>query len=153
MIHFTDALLPNCVRLDVGADSLEAAVEASLDLLRGDARVPDWDAMAQSVRSRGAPAIEENGCGICIAHGRSETVSQLVMSAVRLEPGAATPGIESPLRLVFVACIPVSFSNEYLRLVGAIARICHDSQQLNRLLGVQRPERFIELLESQLNLV
>jgi hypothetical protein len=50
--------------------------------------------------------------------------------------------------LVFVAGIPGAFTSEYLRIVGAIVRICRDRRQLDRLLTIKEPERFVSLLSS-----
>jgi mannitol/fructose-specific phosphotransferase system IIA component len=47
-----------------------------------------------------------------------------------------------------VAGIPGTFNTEYLRIVGAIARICQDRHQLDRLLATKTKEDFLQLLEA-----
>jgi len=148
MISIEDILRPGGIRLALNAESKEEAVGQLLDLLRTDDRVTDWEALRTSVLQRDAPALEENTCGICIAHGRTPAVKSLVMVAGRLDAGVTCPGIASPLKLVFLAAIPSAFNHEYLRVIGAIARICHDPQTLNKLLNVKDSVKFLHLLQQ-----
>lgn len=151
MIHFTDVLGVGQMDLEMEASTQAGAVDHLLQLLRGDARVLEPDKLEEAVRQRNAPALEENGTAICIAHGRTDRLRGVVMAAGRLKEGIPLTETKAPLRLVFVAGIPSSLSAEYLRLVGAIARICSNKELLNKLLTVRDPARFIQLLESQLN--
>ena len=47
-----------------------------------------------------------------------------------------------------VAGIPGAFTSEYLRIVGAIVRICRNKRQLDRILSTKDPDRFVALLSS-----
>lgn len=136
------------VILSVSARDKESAIQEVLSKLNGDARVEDFAVLDAAVHERNAAAIAENGCGICIAHGRTETVSSLVMAAGRSVEGIRFPGLKEPVKLIFVAGIPGAFNAEYLRIVGAIARICRDRQQLDRILAAKTKEDFLHLLET-----
>ena len=104
--------------------------------------------LRDAVLAHPAPAIAENRCGICIAHGRTESITSLVMAAGRSTEGVTYPGLVDPVKLVFVAGIPRAFTSEYLRIVGAIVRMCRDKRQLHRLLVAKDAERFVALLGS-----
>lgn len=145
MTPIGDILQPDHVNLALAAETQLEAVEEVLSKLNGDARVRDFAVLRDAVLVRNAPAIEENGCGICLAHGRTEAISSIVMAAGR-SLGGIPNGTNEPVRLVFVAGIPGAFNAEYLRIVGAIARICRDRHQLDRLLAAKTPEEFIGLL-------
>ena len=69
----------------------EGAVEEVLAKLEGDERVKDLARLREAVLQEAAPAISENGCGICIAHGRTESVTSLVMAAGRSKRVCAFP--------------------------------------------------------------
>lgn len=146
MTPISEILQPEHVNISLAASDKDSAVLAVLARLNGDGRVKDFELLQQKVMERNASCIVENGCGICIAHGRTEAVSSLILAAGRLPDGIACSEIEAPLRLVFVAGIPSAFNSEYLRIVGAIARICRDKHQLERLLAAKTPVYFIELL-------
>jgi PTS system fructose-specific IIC component len=146
MIPIGDILQPEHVNLSLAATDKAGAIAEVLSRLNGDPRVRDFSKLQEAVTVRDAAAISENHCGICIAHGRTESVSGLVMAAGRSLEGVNCPEVPDPVRLIFVAGIPRTFNSEYLRVVGAIARICRDKHQLERLLAARDPAYFVGLL-------
>lgn len=148
MTPIADVLQPDHVLLTLSAKDPSAAIEEVLATLEGDERVRDFAALREAVYTQPAPAIAENRIGICIAHGRTELVTSLVMSAGRSVQGIVFPRLSEPVKLVFVAGIPGAFTSEYLRIVGAIVRICRDKRQLDRMLSTKDPDRFVALLSS-----
>jgi len=148
MIPISEILIPPHINLALAANDQAGGVNELLSQLQGDPRVLDWDSLRQAIADRNAPAISCGECGISIAHGRTNAVQSLVMAAGRSTGGLASPHINERVRLVFVAGIPAAFHSEYLRVVGAIARLCHDKALLNELLSVQDPETFVALLSS-----
>jgi mannitol/fructose-specific phosphotransferase system IIA component (Ntr-type) len=146
MTPITEILNPAHVRLGLEAPDEAGAVDAVLALLEGDRRVLDFFRLSESVKTRSAGGIVEHGCGICIAHGRTESISSLVMAAGRFPQGVPAREGEVLMKLIFVAGIPAAFSSEYLRTVGAIARICRDRHQLERLLAAKTASQFVDLL-------
>lgn len=149
MISISDILKIEHVNLSLSAADSLSAVQEVLFPLRGDIRVTDWDALRESVIDRDAPAIASNGCGIIIAHGRTNAVNALTMSAARLIEGIQTPHIPEKIRLVFVAGIPTAFNNEYLRVVGTIARLCSKPTLLEKLLLADHPLDFLDILARE----
>ena len=148
MTPIADVIQPDHVRLRLSAKEPSAAIDEVMATLEGDERVRDFAALRAAVYAQPAPAIAENGCGICIAHGRTELVASLVMSAGRSVEGIVFPKLAVPVKLVFVAGIPGAFTSEYLRIVGAIVRICRNKRQLDRILSTKDPDRFVALLSS-----
>ena len=148
MILISEILMPASVNLDLSSSTLPAAVEELLASLRGDTRVSDWEALRSSVVSQSAPSLETDSCAITIAHGRTEAVGSLVMAAGVSMQGFDTAESKKKVRLVFVAGIPASFNNEYLRVVGSIARICKKPGFLQKLLASKTPSNFIQFLEE-----
>jgi len=146
MTSIGEVLQPEHVVLTLAATEKGTAIEEVLAKLNGDDRVKNFDLLREAVLERDAPAIAENGVGICMAHGRVEAVTSLVMAAGRLSEGFRCKDVRDPVRLVFVMGIPSAFNAEYLRIVGAIARICRDAKQLHRLLSVKDPVEFVHLL-------
>lgn len=148
MTPIADVLQPDHVVLALEARDPVGAIEEVLRRLEDDERVKSFLALREAVLEQPAPVIAENGSGICIAHGRTESVTSLVMAAGRSAGGISFPKLREPVRLVFVAGIPGAFTSEYLRIVGAIVRFCRDRRQLDRLLSTKEPERFVALLSS-----
>ena len=148
MTPIGDVLQPDHVTLALAARDPAGAVEEVIAKLDGDERVKNLSILREAILKEAAPAISENGCGICIAHGRTESITSLVMAAGRSTEGVRYPGLADPVKLVFVAGIPNAFTSEYLRIVGAIVRMCRDKRQLHRLLVARDAERFVALLGS-----
>ncbi len=148
MTPISEVLSPENVILNLAAHDKKEAIAESITKLAFHPSVHDFAALQQAIESRDAASISENGVGICIAHGRTDSVSSLVLTAARSLEGLATPEIADPVRLVFVAGIPSAFSAEYLRIVGVIARVCRDKHHLDRLLSVKTAQEFIDILSA-----
>ncbi len=146
MISIGEILQPAHVNLALAAEDKNAAIGEVLSKLNGDPRVKDFPTFQQQVFQRNASALSENGCGICIAHARTEAVGSLVMAMGRAPVGIPCEETSDPVKLFFVAGIPAAFNSEYLRIVGAIARICRDRHQLERLLAAKDAQHFVSLL-------
>ena len=123
MTPIADVLQPDHVILTLAAKDPAGAIDEVLAKLEGEERVKNFALLREAVLAQPAPAIAENGCGICIAHGRTESVTSLVMAAGRSAKGIAFPELAEPVRLVFVAGIPGAFTSEYLQDRG---RHCAD---------------------------
>jgi mannitol/fructose-specific phosphotransferase system IIA component (Ntr-type) len=134
---------PSHVRLDIGAASREEAVEAAVALLLGDNRVSSWDEFRASIGPK--QVVDLEGCGgVILAHGRSSTVKEMALSAVRW-------GSPSGPRVVFVFAIPSAMAEEYLRKVGALARLCREEGKLPQLLSAATPAQFAAVVEDWLS--
>jgi mannitol/fructose-specific phosphotransferase system IIA component (Ntr-type) len=143
-----EILHPADVSLALRADAKTAAVEEVLSQLRGDTRVTNWEELRNAIIARDAPAIEHEGRCICIAHGRTKAVNDLAMAAGRSTGGIICPETKLRVQLLFVVGIPTTMSSEYLRLVGAIARVCREPEQIDELLAAPDGESFVEILSA-----
>jgi mannitol/fructose-specific phosphotransferase system IIA component (Ntr-type) len=151
MIRFSTILRTSGVLLDMDASSLDEGIRVLLKPFESDPRISDIKMFSEGILKSPAPAIEEDGVTICIPHSRTESARELVMSAGRPRVPILHPGIKSPIHLIFLAGIPSAFSSEYLRALGAIARICKNTDFLTELLTTPSPMRFVEILDEGLN--
>ncbi len=150
MISIPSVLQSSHIDLSISAADPASAVTSLLELLRGDHRVLKWDDFNQSVLGRDASPIASNDCGILIAHGRTNSVASLVMAA-GISP-AGIPAASSdcpPIHVIFVAGIPAAFNNDYLRVVGTIARLCSKPELLANLRAASTPSAFLSLLSQE----
>lgn len=137
---------PAHVVLDLAAGSRDEAVRAVAELLQGDARIGSWDAFWNSIGPKQVVDLKGCGCGVCLAHGRDGTVRDLVLAAGRLPAGtdATLP------RFVFVFGIPAAMAEDYLRVVGALARVCGEEKKMGALKKAATPAEFAGALEGLL---
>ncbi|CAN5595062.1 hypothetical protein BH09VER1_BH09VER1_19780 [soil metagenome] len=148
MTPISDVLKPEHVILNLAAKDKKASITESITKLAHDPSVHDFAALQQAIETRDAASISENGVGICIAHGRTDSVSSLVLTAARSLEGFTTSEVAEPVKLLFVAGIPSAFSAEYLRIVGVIARVCRDEHKLQKLLTVKTAQEFVDILSA-----
>ncbi len=148
MISIPDILSVDDINLTLSSDLKSAAVQEVLFLLDGDPRILNFEALCHAVESRNAAAIAVPGAGICIAHGRTDAVSHLVLAVGRSDIGILCPEIQEPVNLLFTAGIPTTLDSEYLRIVGALVRACGDPEILPVLLETQDPREFLDQLSS-----
>lgn len=148
MISIRQILQPGHINLSLSSTDVSSAVGEVLASLSGDIRILQWDALKKSVLERNAPAIDADGCGIVIAHGRTDAVGTLVMAAGRSNEGFPSKDTSEKVRLVFVAGIPSALNNEYLRVVGTIARLCSKKALVQELLSAPTQDAFIDTLCS-----
>ncbi len=132
---------PARVRLDLPADSREGAADAAMALLRDDPRLASWDEFRRSVGSQQIVDLEGSGGAVLLAHGRDVAVREMTMAAARFSAPSCP-------RLVFVFAIPSAMDGEYLRAVGALARVCRQEEKLAVLLSAPDAETFVDKLEE-----
>ena len=149
MSILTDSLLNKDIRLRLKATDPRDALEEILSHLRSDHRVLDWDKLRGClIANAQSETFKECPGAMFLHHGRTESVSTLVLAAGRSETGFSTLPAAKKTHLVFVAAIPKAMNNEYLRILGAISRLCREEECVKALLAVNQSEKFLALLET-----
>lgn len=144
-----DSLLAKDINLSLKASGHQDAFEELLSPLCVDERVKDWEKLRTTLTSSPlAPTDSGQHSPILLHHGRSEQVTDLVIVAGRSNSGIPLPGQERKVDLIFVAAIPGALNNEYLRILGAISRICRNGNALGELKQASTPASFIKILEK-----
>jgi mannitol/fructose-specific phosphotransferase system IIA component (Ntr-type) len=146
MITLEDVLTPKFVDLEVKATNLQEAILHVASLLKGDERVLDWPKLYAGVLQRN-PCVA-GGCDfdISIPHARTDAVSTMVMAVGRSADGLAFPDSEAKVHYVFVIGVPVPLAADYLRIVGALARIFRNVESEQKLRQMASPAEFIRYL-------
>lgn len=147
MITISDILLPHHVDLNIGTVSQHAAILHLSTMLKSDSRVVDFAGFSEGVRTRTPCIAEDPDFAICIPHTRGNCVSSMVMSAGRSMLRDET-GNERTLYL-FVIGVPTTMASDYLRIIGALARIFKKPHTERELSTVETPEGFLEILSRQ----
>jgi mannitol/fructose-specific phosphotransferase system IIA component (Ntr-type) len=132
---------PSLVRLDLEAPDRETALRRTAELLAADPRLGNWEDFWSSIGGRQVVELAETGSSAILAHGRGQSVREVALAAARW----SAP--DGP-RLIFVFAIPAAMSEEYLRQVGALARICREPEKSAALLAAATPGEFARLLDA-----
>ena len=134
---------PSLVRLDLEAPDRETALRRTAELLAADPRVGNWEEFWLSIGGRQVVELADAAGSVILAHGRGQAVREVALAAARWAAPAG-PG------LIFVFAIPAAMSEEYLRNVGALARICRQPEKTAALLTAATPAEFAGLLDGWL---
>jgi mannitol/fructose-specific phosphotransferase system IIA component (Ntr-type) len=143
------SLLAKDIHLALRSGNSADALEEVLLGLRNDGRVKDWDILRSSLVN-GSPidcGPGENGM-IILHHRRTPGITSMVLAAGRFPSGISVEGCTALLRMVFVAAVPESLNNEYLRIIGAVSRICGNPESFERLMGAADSAEFLHILEE-----
>lgn len=146
MITIGDILDPEHILLDLAGDPHLRALAKVAELLESDERVNDWESFYKGLIAGGACMANENGSGMCIAHVRTRAVNAMIMAVGRSAQGIVFPGEEKRVHLIFVIGVPVALASDYLRIIGALARIFRTAKGEEALLSAETREALRERL-------
>jgi mannitol/fructose-specific phosphotransferase system IIA component (Ntr-type) len=86
--------------------------------------------------------------GVAFPHARTALVDQIALAAGRSRAGIPWNDKGERARLIFVVAVPQRLVNDYLVLVGTLARITQTEQKRAALLAAATTAEFIETLRS-----
>jgi mannitol/fructose-specific phosphotransferase system IIA component (Ntr-type) len=148
MITIADILHPQDIDLDLKTTNQEEAINHVASLLREDDRVKDWNTFYKGLGAKQPCVAAAGGTELCIPHTRTDSVTGMVMSVGRSAKGIMVKGADLPVHFVFVIGVPVALAADYLRIIGALARIFKDPAVKDSLRQAPTPEAFLQLLAA-----
>ena len=148
MITIADILHPEDIDLALKMSNQEEAINHVAALLREDDRVKDWNAFYSGLASKQPCVAAAGGTEICIPHTRTNSVTGMVMSVGRSKGGIMVKDADTPVHFIFVIGVPVALAADYLRIIGALARIFKDPMHRERLRQASSPDQFLTLLAA-----
>jgi mannitol/fructose-specific phosphotransferase system IIA component (Ntr-type) len=105
------------------------------------------DFLAQVLaREEAGSTLAENG--VAFPHARTELVEQISLAIGRSRAGIPWNDQGERARLIFLLAVPQRLVNDYLVLVGTLARVTRDQQQRDALFAAATPAEFIAILRE-----
>jgi mannitol/fructose-specific phosphotransferase system IIA component (Ntr-type) len=146
MIRIREILLPKQILLNVKATTREEAIMEVTDSLKGDNRIIDWPGFIHCLGECERSSKVNMGLGLTIPHGRTDSVTSMVMAFGRL----AQPIRRGPasIRFVLAIGIPETMDADYLRLVGVLMRAFRDAHLRKALETAKTPEEVLATFEK-----
>jgi mannitol/fructose-specific phosphotransferase system IIA component (Ntr-type) len=148
-MKFSDSLRPEHVLLGQSETDPPEALRQLLRMLGQDGRVTHAEDFRESVLARAAEPVFDEGVGLWICHGRTNSVSSLVLGASVHAPGLEFPEWPGAVVLLVVAGIPAAFSQDYLQLIGSLVRIFRNPESRAVLLAASTAEDFLTTLDER----
>jgi len=148
MITIADILHPKDIDLDLKMSNQEEAINHVAALLKEDDRIKDWNAFYSGLASKQPCVAAAGGTEICIPHTRTNSVTSMVLAVGRSRGGIVVKEADFPVHFIFVIGVPLALAADYLRIIGALARIFKEPMSRERLRKAESPEKFLELLAA-----
>jgi mannitol/fructose-specific phosphotransferase system IIA component (Ntr-type) len=105
------------------------------------------DFLAQVLaREEAGSTLAENG--VAFPHARTELVDQIALAIGRSRAGVPWNDHGERARLIFLLAVPQRLMNDYLVLVGTLARVTRDQQHRDALFAAPTPAEFIAILRE-----
>ncbi|MEQ8331226.1 MAG: PTS sugar transporter subunit IIA [Longimicrobiales bacterium] len=137
------------VKLDLESDSKD-------DLLKELVALLDLDEKSEAILFKTLKRRENLGStgigkGIAIPHCRSLVVNRLRLAYGRKSSGVDFNAIdgEAVHNFFLIVAPPLEVSNQYLPVLGKIAQFAKDPEVPERLLDLDSPAQFLELLDGK----
>ncbi len=147
-MKLTDHLVPNLINLNLKSSTKEEALKELVWMLEiKDEHKPILSEMVQKRESLGSTGI---GGGVAIPHGRSVIVNGLHVVCGLSKKGVYYKALDKKkVYLFFLVMAPHrEVSNQYLPLLGSIARLASNPKNVDTLRKVNTPQELLEELQK-----
>lgn len=109
-------------------------------------REPDYFLEQVLARERTSSTLGENG--VAFPHARTALVDRIALAVGRSGAGIPWNANGERARLIFLVAVPQQLVNDYLVIVGTLARITKDPARRKALLDAKTAPEFVDLLRS-----
>jgi mannitol/fructose-specific phosphotransferase system IIA component (Ntr-type) len=146
-IALVDLLDEKNVALYLRARKQETAVREIVQVLAASGKIDNRQEFLEQVlaRERANPTITDHG--VAFPHARTDLVNEIVLGIGRSRAGIPFASGQRA-HLLFVIGVPRQLVNEYLILLGTLARLVADDLTRTALLQAETSKQFIDALRS-----
>ena len=135
---------------DLKAETKEEALTELVDLLLSQDKMQDKEILLEMLRQRESLGSTGIGKGIAIPHGRTLTVSKLIIVFGKSEKGIQFDAVDGePARLIFMIIAPYQDrKNLYLVVLGKLSELMRKKKIRDGLLKVNTFEEFQDIIKG-----
>jgi PTS system fructose-specific IIC component len=144
----TDVLKTAVFDLDLEAREYRPAIHELIQSMASDKRVLNEESFRQAVLLREDECSTSIGSGVSFPHARTAFVSDLVLAVGRSRDGIAATDA-SKIHLIFLIGTPKTKIQEYLAVVGFLARNVKQQAIFEALLRAETPEAFVKAFSGR----
>jgi len=145
-MKLTDHLTPNLINLDLKSSTKEEVLRELVWML--DIKEENKPSLLEIVLQREELGSTGIGGGVAIPHGRSVIVDRLHLAFGRSKKGISYRAADRKKAYLFFLLVAphLEVSNQYLPLLGSIAKLAGDPQNVSTLRKVPSLQEFMEAL-------
>lgn len=145
-IALSDLLKAENIDLDLKAATQTEALRELTDLLAANHEINESENFLLEVTAREQTGSTLTENGVAFPHARTELVDQIVVGIGRSEAGIPWNKNGALAHLIFLIGVPQKMLNDYLIVIGAIARVTKDDPLRTLLLHAESVAEFIETM-------
>jgi mannitol/fructose-specific phosphotransferase system IIA component (Ntr-type) len=145
-LALSDLLNAENIDLDLKAATQAEALRELTDLLAANDKISESKNFLTEVVSREQTSSTLTEYGVAFPHARTELVDQIVLGIGRSEAGIRWNENGDLAHLIFLIGVPQKMLNDYLIVIGAIARATKDDPLRTLLLHAESVAEFIETM-------
>jgi mannitol/fructose-specific phosphotransferase system IIA component (Ntr-type) len=144
-VTLIDVLEPKQIALQLNGRDRDGALREIVQLLAANGKIADAHRFLEQLlaREQARPSVVEYG--VVLPHLRTDLVNEIVLGCGRSKAGITFNGAIA--NLIFVIGVPQRLANEYLFVVGALARLLHNETVRDALLRARTTAQFINALQ------
>jgi mannitol/fructose-specific phosphotransferase system IIA component (Ntr-type) len=145
-IALTDILNGRRIALQLKSRRKPNALREMVDLFALNEAVRQPNLFLEEVRAREHTSSTLADNGVAFPHARTDLVDQIALAIGRSRAGIPWNVNGDRARLIFLIAVPQQLVNDYLIVVGTLARITRAEDRRNALLNAATPAEFIATL-------
>ena len=145
-LALSDLLKKEHVDLALKAATQAEALRELTDLLAANNEISESENFLAEVMAREQTSSTLTEYGVAFPHARTELVDQIVVGIGRSEAGIPWNENGELAHLIFLIGVPQKMLNDYLIVIGTIARVTKDDPLRTLLLHAENVAEFIETM-------
>lgn len=142
----SDLLKPAQVKLELSNNKRTAAIHEVALLLEGNPHVTQFQGFYDELLARERVESTCLGNHVAFPHARTDHLKGMVLAVGRSKNGVHFENSDQMVNLIFVIGTPKRMATDYLSVVGGLARVLKDCDVRQKLVEVETPEEFIEII-------
>jgi len=145
-IALADLLDKKQIALNLHAPTQPQAIDEIVQLLVANGKIDNPAKFLEQVREREKTNSTFAADGVAFPHARTDLVDQFILGIGRSTAGIPWTGKGEVAHLIFLIGVPQQLVNDYLIVIGTIARVTKDRALRTLLLHAETVDEFIETM-------
>lgn len=147
-IALVDLLDESQIALHLRATTRDEAMSELVNFLATNNEIDNREKFLAQVCARERSTSTYGADGIAFPHARTEFAKEISLAVGRSEAGIPWTAPGEVAHLIFLIAVPEKLMNDYLIVIGAIARVTKDAPLRTLLLHAETPAEFIATMLS-----
>jgi fructose-specific phosphotransferase system IIA component len=149
LIHFSDFLRPDRIKLSIAATRKREAIKEVANILDNALEIRDKERFLKEIFERESVEATAIGNGVAVPHARTDAVTDLVIAVGRSQAGVDFGSMDGkPVRLVFVMGTPRANVTNYLKILAQLSRVVRSPGCLDKTMAADTAQEIVDIFRA-----